>query len=159
MGVFCLHSVLLRICLQVKFWLTVGSASEHPNDCEQQNSTEQKKAWTVSKNSNCKYRRVSNAALANPALVLSSKSWKKYSSRGCGAKKNQKSLGAWDKAQFVFVGAPPIENKIKQKIQTLRWRLAKGGRAEGQPWSVDYSKSEGRMLNACINVVTFTPAN
>ena len=29
------------------------------------------------------------------------------------------------KTDFFFAGAPPIENKIAQKIQTLRWRLAK----------------------------------
>ena len=31
------------------------------------------------------------------------------------------------KAQFLFAGAPPppIENRIEQNIQTLRWRLAK----------------------------------
>ena len=29
------------------------------------------------------------------------------------------------KAQFLFAGAPLIENTSGQKIQTLRWRLAK----------------------------------
>ena len=30
------------------------------------------------------------------------------------------------KADFFFAGAPPpIENKIEQTIQTLRWRLAR----------------------------------
>ena len=100
-----------------------------PSSPLQKKTTEQ----TSGKN---KSRRVSNAALANAALVLSSKNWKKYSRWGAASKINPKSLGpafplcrcagidvALAKADFFFAGAPTIENKIEQTFQTLRWRL------------------------------------
>ena len=31
---------------------------------------------------------------------------------------------AFVKRNFLFAGAPLIENKIEQQVQTLRWRLA-----------------------------------
>ena len=83
-------------------------------------------------------RRVSNAALANAALVLSSKNWKNIQNEGQRQKINPKSLGsvvslccragidaALVKADFFFAGAgvPTIEDKIEQKFKTLRWRL------------------------------------
>ena len=68
-------------------------------------------------------RRVSNAAVANAALGLSSKNWKKYSRWGASSK--NKSEKAWAsifagidaalvRAHFLFAGAPTIENKIEQ---------------------------------------------
>ena len=83
--------------------------------------------------SGVKNRRVSNAALANAALVLSSKNWKKYSRWARRRKINPKSLGsvfslccragmdaALVKADFFFTGVPTIENKIEQKIQNTK---------------------------------------
>ena len=85
-----------------------------------------------------KNRRVSNAALANAALVLSSKSGKKYSRWGELRKINPKCLGpafslcrragidaALAKADFFFAGAPTIENKIEQKTQNAKVASAK----------------------------------
>ena len=82
---------------------------------------------------------MSNAALANAALANELAKLKKiFKMRGQRRKINPKSLGsafslcrragidaALVKADFFFAGAPPIENKVEQKIQTLRWRLAK----------------------------------
>ena len=82
------------------------------------------------------YRRVSNASLANAALVLSSKNWKNLRDGGQRRKINPKSLGpafslcrhagidaALAKADFFFASVATIENRIEQKNQTLRWRL------------------------------------
>ena len=76
---------------------------------------------------------MSNAALANAALVLSSKNWKNIRDGGQHRKINPKSLGpafslcrragidaALAKADFFFAGAPIIENKIEQKIQNTK---------------------------------------
>ena len=59
------------------------------------------------------HRRVSNAALANAALVLSSKNWKKYSRWGAASKNKSKKpwifccragIAALVRVQFVFRG-------------------------------------------------------
>ena len=84
------------------------------------------------------FRRVSNAALANAALVLSSKNWENIQDGGRRRKINPKSLGsvfslscragidaALVKADFFFAGVPTIENKIKQKIQNTKVASAK----------------------------------
>ena len=78
-------------------------------------------------------RRVSNAALANAALVLSSKNWENIRDGVQRRKTNAKSLGpafslcrragidaALAKADFLFAGAPTIENKIEQQIQNTK---------------------------------------
>ena len=85
--------------------------------------------------------RVQNAALSNAALVPSSKNWKNIRDGGQRRKKYlQNALGpgpafcqcrragidaALVKVLFLFAGAPPIESKLEQRNQTLRWRLAK----------------------------------
>ena len=76
---------------------------------------------------------MSNAALANAALVLSSKNWKNYSRWGAALKNKSKkpwasiSLcrragihAALVKADFFFGGAPTIENKIEQTFQNTK---------------------------------------
>ena len=76
---------------------------------------------------------MSNAALANAALVLSSKNWKNIRGRGQRRKINPKTLGpafslchragidaAFAKVDFLFVGAPTIEKKIEQKNQNTK---------------------------------------
>ena len=76
---------------------------------------------------------MSNAALANAALVLSSKNWTNTRDGGQHRKINPKSLGpafslcrragidaALAKADFFFAGASTIENKIEQKLQNTR---------------------------------------
>ena len=46
--------------------------------------------WTECPRTNGTFQRVSNAALANAALVLSSKNWKKYSRWGAASKNKSK---------------------------------------------------------------------
>ena len=71
-------------------------------------------------------------ALANDALVLSSKIWKKNIGDGGHRRKiNPRSLGhiftrspcrnrwRFSESNFLFPGAPPIENKIEQRSQIL----------------------------------------
>ena len=79
--------------------------------------------------------RVSNAALANAALVLSSKNWKKMFEMRAASK--DKSKIPWASiftlspcrnrcrfsVGFLFAGAPTIEDKLNKKFKTLRWRL------------------------------------
>ena len=80
----------------------------------------------------------SNAALANAALVLSSKNWKIYSTWGAASK--NKSKKAWvctfsllpcrnrcrfSESDFLYAGAPTIENKIELKIQNTKVASAK----------------------------------
>ena len=73
------------------------------------------------------FREVSNAALANAALVLSSKIGKIFEMGGQRRKINPKILGsvfslccrtgidaALMKVDFFFAGVPTIENKIEQ---------------------------------------------
>ena len=80
------------------------------------------------------YRRVSNAALANAGLVLSSKIGKNIRDGGQHQKVNPKGLGpafslcrragidaALGKADFFFTSAPTIENRIEQKNQNTNW--------------------------------------
>ena len=76
-------------------------------------------------------QRVPCAALANAALVLSSKNWKKYSRWGAASKNKSQSLGptfslclragidaALAKADFCFSEVhPPSKVKIDQKVQ------------------------------------------
>ena len=82
--------------------------------------------------------RVSNAALANAALVLSLKNWKRYSRWGAASKNKSKKPwvciftlffagidAALVKADFFFAGVPTIENKIEQKIQNTKVASAK----------------------------------
>ena len=97
----------------------------------------------------CHSGRVSNAALANAASVLSSKIGKNIRDGGQRRIINPKSLGsafllcrragidaALVKTDFFFAGAPPIENqKSSQKIQTLRWHLAKVAFHTVQCWN------------------------
>ena len=81
---------------------------------------------------------MSNAALANAALVLSSKDWKNIRDGGQLQKTNPKSLGpafslcrragidaALAKADFFFAGAPTIRNKIEQKLQNTKMASTK----------------------------------
>ena len=82
------------------------------------------------------FRRVSNAALANAALVLSSKIGKNIRDGGQHRKINPKSLGpafslcrragidaALAKADFFSQVHPPSKIKLNKKFKTLRWRL------------------------------------
>ena len=77
---------------------------------------------------------MSNAASANADLVLSSKN-RKTNLRNWGQRRevnrNKKTSPCGNRCHFseninfLFAGAPPIENKIEQKVQTLRWRVTK----------------------------------
>ena len=83
---------------------------------------------------------MSNAALANAALVPELEKLENIFEMGGNSTTTKKSKSLWPasslcccagldaalvKAQLLFAGAPPIEDKIDQTIQTLRWRLAK----------------------------------
>ena len=81
---------------------------------------------------------MSNAALANAALVFSSKIGKNTRDGGHRRKINPKSLGqafslcrragidaALVRAHFLFAGAPTIENKIEQQVQNTKVASAK----------------------------------
>ena len=84
-------------------------------------------------------RKVSNAALANAALVLSSKIGKNIQDGGQRRKINPKSLGsvfslccrragidaALVKADFFFAGVPTIEIKLNKKIKNTKVASAK----------------------------------
>ena len=80
--------------------------------------------------------RVSNAALGDAALVLSSKNWKNIQNGGQRRKINPKSLGsrfslcyragidaALVKADFFPQVHPPSKIKSNKKFKALRWRL------------------------------------
>ena len=101
------------------------------------NSSQKKKAKEYKKNKG-KESECVRCHLASAALVLSSKSWKNIRDGGQRRKINPNNLGpafslcrraridaALVKAQFFFAGATPIEHRIEQTNQTLRWCLAK----------------------------------
>ena len=80
-------------------------------------------------------QRVSNDALANAAIVLSSKNWKKYSRWGAVSKNKSKKPwvfcrragidGALVRVQFGLRGCTHHRNKIEFKIQNTKVASAK----------------------------------
>ena len=80
-------------------------------------------------------QRVSNAALANAALVPSSNNRKKYSRWGAASKIKSKKPWVFSRhagidaalvrCNLFFAGAPTIENKIEFKIQSTKVASAK----------------------------------
>ena len=94
------------------------------------------------------FQRVSNAALAKAALVLSSKNWKKYSRWGAASKKIQNALGflppCGNRCRFSESAIcssrvhPPSKIKLNFKFKTLRWRLLR--------WRLTLSEISGEIL-------------